>query len=373
MQHSYTLYFDANGGSCSEASRQVANGVPVGTLPTPTRQYYTFVGWYMANGTRVTESTAFSTGLDQTVYAHWTPNTFTLTFNANGGTCSTPSKTVTYGTAVGTLPAPTMEYNNFVGWYLSDWKTQITPNTVFPGDSAVTVYAKWELKPILGWVLASDVPSGAQTVEQKWSYTLRTNTESRETSLAGYTQYDSYWVQSGSGSANYAEFPSGFDKNHWIYTSFYKSNPYTPSETQTSKREVSSSRTGYVYYKWDYNAAYANRTDRTISPDYNRSGTDGWAYIYFHANLSSTDHPYLSNGYCNNANMPSYNCSSEFNTTDLAGPTPRFFRFEYSTAYYTDYYKMFKYYKTEQKESSTQVNASDTISNVQHWVLYREK
>ena len=73
LLHSYTLYFDANEGVCDIASREVANGVPVGALPTPTRDYYSFDGWYLADGkTQVKETTVFSTGEDQTVYAHWT-------------------------------------------------------------------------------------------------------------------------------------------------------------------------------------------------------------------------------------------------------------------------------------------------------------
>lgn len=126
-----------------------------------------------------------------------------------------------------------------------------------------------------------------------------------------------------------------------------------------------------VYYKWDYNAPYYNVTNRSVAPVRITKGTDGLAFVYFHANLSSTDHPYLSNGYCNNYNMPSYNCSSEFNTSETAGTTPRFFRFDYYTSYFADYQMVFQFQRFENRESSSPVAASNDISNVQRWVRYR--
>ncbi len=57
---------------------------------------------------------------------------------------------------------------------------------------------------------------------------------------------------------------------------------------------------------------------------------------------------------------------------DCQGST-RWFRFDYYTSNYTDYYKIFRYQKVENLESRTKVTESDTISNVQHWVKYREK
>ena len=51
-----------------------------------------------------------------------------------------------------------------------------------------------------------------------------------------------------------------------------------------------------------------------------------------------------------------------------------FYRFDYYTSTYTDYYKVFQYQKvTTGLEASTQVTAGGEISNVQQWVRYREK
>ena len=50
----HTVTFNANGGSVSPATRDVAHGSAIGTLPTPTRDGYAFVGWFAraSGGTR---------------------------------------------------------------------------------------------------------------------------------------------------------------------------------------------------------------------------------------------------------------------------------------------------------------------------------
>ena len=69
----YTLTYNANGGTVSPASKQVVFSKPYGTLPTPRRDGYTFDGWAVTNSTgadRVTSSTVMSTE-GATIYAQW--------------------------------------------------------------------------------------------------------------------------------------------------------------------------------------------------------------------------------------------------------------------------------------------------------------
>lgn len=69
-----TVTFNPNGGSVSTSSKQVADGSHYGTLPTPTRDGYTFDGWYTSTsgGVRMTANTIANLTSDQTLYAHWT-------------------------------------------------------------------------------------------------------------------------------------------------------------------------------------------------------------------------------------------------------------------------------------------------------------
>ncbi|MCD8045067.1 MAG: InlB B-repeat-containing protein [Clostridiales bacterium] len=68
---------DCNGGTCSTYSVTVVFGKTFESLPTPTREGYTFVGWYTGNedGTLVTETTVVEKD-SYTLYAHW--------YDANG-------------------------------------------------------------------------------------------------------------------------------------------------------------------------------------------------------------------------------------------------------------------------------------------------
>ena len=144
--NSYTVTFDANGGSVSLASKVVTYGSAYGTLPTPTRTGHTFSGWYTASsgGTKVTSSTTVSSSSDHSIYAHWTANSYTVTFNANGGSVSTASKSVTYGSTYGTLPTPTRTGHTFSGWYTaSSGGTKVTSSTTVSSSSDHTLYARW--------------------------------------------------------------------------------------------------------------------------------------------------------------------------------------------------------------------------------------
>ena len=79
--NSRNVVFDANGGSLSKTSSvktqtsQVTYKQKYGSLPTPVRKGYTFLGWYTkkSGGTRITSSkiVTIAKGKTQTLYAHW--------------------------------------------------------------------------------------------------------------------------------------------------------------------------------------------------------------------------------------------------------------------------------------------------------------
>ena len=69
----------------------------IGSLPTPTRLGYSFDGWYTAanGGIKITETTTVTT--DITLYAHWITNTYTVTYNTNGGSGTISTQTFLRG------------------------------------------------------------------------------------------------------------------------------------------------------------------------------------------------------------------------------------------------------------------------------------
>ena len=145
---SYTITFNANGGTLGPTSKNVTNGETYGSLPTPARSGYRFDGWYTASsgGTRVTSDTTVSLTANQTLYAHWTyaPSSYTVMFNANGGTVSPTSKNVTNGETYGSLPTPARSGYRFDGWYTaSSGGSLVTSSTTVTQNQDHTLYAHW--------------------------------------------------------------------------------------------------------------------------------------------------------------------------------------------------------------------------------------
>ncbi len=197
--NAHTLRFNANGGSVSEASRKVNEGDAYGKLPTPTRNGYAFNGWYTAasGGSKVSNSTKMGKA-NATIYARWTANTYTLSFNANGGSVSESSRKVTYGKTYGKLPTPTRTDYTFDGWYTAaSGGTRVSDST--PVSTAnTTVYAHWtKVDPTWSswssWSQTAVTATDRRQVqtETRWRYRDKQYTTSKSNSLSGWTLYNS--------------------------------------------------------------------------------------------------------------------------------------------------------------------------------------
>lgn len=71
-----SIYFDANGGNGGVESKVVPYNTQIGELPKPSRDYYTFDGWYTEadGGEKITEESVITALTDITLYAHWIQN-----------------------------------------------------------------------------------------------------------------------------------------------------------------------------------------------------------------------------------------------------------------------------------------------------------
>lgn len=67
------ITYNANGGSVKTKSKKVTQNQTYGTLASPTRKGYAFLGWYTAKsgGKKITASSKVSLTKNTTVYAHW--------------------------------------------------------------------------------------------------------------------------------------------------------------------------------------------------------------------------------------------------------------------------------------------------------------
>ena len=100
------------------------------------------------------------------------PQPFTVSFNANGGSVNTSSKTVYHSSTYGSLPNATRDYYSFDGWYTSSGVgSLITASSKVTLTQDQTLYAHWTLKPEQG--PATSVPSGAQQTRTETQYRYR--------------------------------------------------------------------------------------------------------------------------------------------------------------------------------------------------------
>ena len=351
LLHSYVLYFDADGGECNTDSIVVPNGVAIGTLPVPTKDNYTFTGWYLADGTPVTEQTVFSMGVDQTAYAHWSLNTYSVLFNANGGTCGESSREVLFGASYGSLPSASRDYYTFVGWYTAaDGGDVVSENTVSSGD--VTLYAHWTLNSTSDWILKSSMPSGAHVVQTKWLI------ESANSSVDGFTLYDTTYVWSDYGSW------SG-----WSDGAYYESDSrqiQTQSVIGSYTLDSCTDADGYGYRRYFkyHNNSYYLRYDRdpiTLSVDTFR-GLNSYAEGSWYGYATNVQGYIMGpgTGYAGEATdwVPFFIVSENYKTQWR----------------YRDRSKIYTYYlqKIESGESSNTPSGSG-ITSAQEWVQYRAK
>lgn len=146
----YTVTFDPNaeGASVDPTNKIVTFDAAYDTLPTPTREGYTFEGWYLSkteftDANKVEATTIVKTPGDHMLYANWAANTYTVTFNPNAddATVASTSKFVTFDAAYGELPTPTRENYRFVGWYLNG--VRVTKDTIVKTAANHTLLAGW--------------------------------------------------------------------------------------------------------------------------------------------------------------------------------------------------------------------------------------
>lgn len=113
------------------------------------REGYTQTGWATSDGGAKAYdlSGSYSSEADITLYPVWTANTYTVTFNANGGTGAPNAQTKTYGVNL-TLSStvPTLSGKTFKGWAASAGATvpAFQAGGTYTDDASITLYAVWQ-------------------------------------------------------------------------------------------------------------------------------------------------------------------------------------------------------------------------------------
>lgn len=149
--HTYTVSYDSNGGSGSPSPQIKTYGKNLILDTTvPNRTGYSFLGW--ATSSTATSASyqpgdTYTANSDVTLYAVWEGDSYTVSYNANGGTGAPEPQTKTHGQSL-TLSStvPTREGYIFVGWATNSITDGVSyqPGGSYVANDGVTLYAVWE-------------------------------------------------------------------------------------------------------------------------------------------------------------------------------------------------------------------------------------
>ena len=142
---SLTLNLDGGEGETEITGKY---GAIVTTPANPTKTGYTFAEWNPSLPAIFTEDTAYT--------ATWTANTYTITYNLNGGTndANNPAS-YTVETETITLADATKNGDVFIGWYTDESFTNPITKIEKGSVGNIILYAKWRDAPI-GDIVYSD-------------------------------------------------------------------------------------------------------------------------------------------------------------------------------------------------------------------------
>lgn len=138
----YILSFDTGTGHTIDPLTRTF-GAPISAPSTPVKTGHTFTGWYTDSSPD--EPFIFDTmpATDLTLYAGWTVNTYTITFESGEGSQVYP-RVFDFGATIVMPDAPEKRGHTFTGWYTdAAFSEPFVSNTMPAGDR--TLYAKWEI------------------------------------------------------------------------------------------------------------------------------------------------------------------------------------------------------------------------------------
>lgn len=203
-----TVTFNDNGHGTAPTAQTVENGQKATEpTPAPTATGYTFGGWYKEAGC-TTNKFDFNTSItaDITLYAKWTPITYTVSFDKNGGTGTMNSQTFTYDAAQNlTANSFTRTGYTFNGWNtqsdgLGDSYTnsQSVKNLASTNGATITLYAQWKVQT---FTVTFNKNSGTGTMNnQTFTYNVAQALTANSFTRTGYTFNG--WNTKSDGSGN---------------------------------------------------------------------------------------------------------------------------------------------------------------------------
>lgn len=179
----YTINYVLNGGKNNDSNPATYTVEDAVTFAAPSKTGYTFNGWYsnaQYTGALVEGITSGSHG-EITLYASFSVNEYTISFNTNGGT-TVAAVTQNYGTEVAAPTSPSKTGYRFAGWYAdAELKTPYAFTTMPAED--ITVYAKWT---IVEYEIIYNLDGGTNNESNPATYTVEDTVTFAAPSKLGY-------------------------------------------------------------------------------------------------------------------------------------------------------------------------------------------
>lgn len=199
--NSYTISFEMNGGS--SINRLTLNYDSIINITSDfTKTGHTFIGWY----TDVSLTTAFSLtkmpAENLTLYAKWEINSYTISFESNGGSAIS-SITQVYDTVLAAPEDPIREGHTFAGWYVdAELNTSFIFSTVPAADTVL--YAKWTVNTYtLSYITNTDASIDAEVIPYGTALSLE-----HELTKVGYSFAGWYMDQSFETQLSFDQMPA---------------------------------------------------------------------------------------------------------------------------------------------------------------------
>ena len=304
------VYYNANGGSGAPSTQSHWAGYSVTlSTTTPTRTGYRFLGW--ADSDTAT-SAAYQPGgkyalyYTVTLYAVWERLTYTVSYNANGGSGAPSAQTKTYDVTL-TLSStiPTRSQYEFLGWSTSNTATTATyaAGGSFTTNANTTLYAVWrKVTETYTLTYSANGGSGAPSAESKTAVPPITFTVSSTVpTRSGYNFLG--WANSATGAVAYhagdtltlsgnKTIYAVWEKAAQTYTLTYNANEGSGAPAAQSKTAVppisftvasgTPTRSGYRFLGWadSSSGAVAYHAGDTLSLSGNKTIYAVWEKTY---------------------------------------------------------------------------------------------
>ena len=274
----YTITFEANNGTKIDKIEN-ATTLP-NPLPETERAHYTFAGWFTDEGCTQAATAGATINADITLYAKWTPITYTVTFDAGSGTCATEPTQGNFEAGI-TLPTATpCTYAQENGWRFVGWsETTVSETTVRPAIHTGNYRPTKDIKLHAVYAKTGTAEGAAGEFILSLEY-------EGTTYYVGQT-FDNNKLSAETEQTNAARFT--IEDNYLHYEGGYISHVATTSSPNITKQADKANAKAWTITEEAYTVIFTSTADNTRGLGFNyNSGSPRFAAYQ----LSNDDYPH---------------------------------------------------------------------------------